>query len=324
MRCQLCGVNDPSLLFPQGLLTLVEQFQRISEGSKITSDIDEILNRFGTERSAQLGRGTEASVYDLGNGTVLRLTNSVIDAEQASARISLLSNLGSTGGGHNFQIPRVQDHGTVQGLHFTIEDRLEGEAMSEALSQSSGSQRQDLIEDYMETSAKIAALYTGKENLFGDIAAIQGIRRSTFKGYLRDRALAALAESRLQIDVEELIAPFEEPVQKELVHLDYHPANVLCHEGAVTAVLDFGSTSLVGCRSFNPAIAFAFLDPRITPSATCYDQHQANGWLKKRELCTSSSAAIRWLAVYWSFCRVDDDPVLFRWCRDTLAVQLQS
>jgi len=66
------------------------------------------------------------------------------------------------------------------------------------------------------------------------------------------------------------------------------------------------------------------LDPQITPNATSHDQNQAYDWLKKRGLSASSNAVIRWLAVYWSFCDIADDPVLFQWCRDTLGVQRLS
>ena len=267
-----------------------------------------------------MGSGSEASVFDLGNGTVLRLHKSGAKIYDQLERVTLLSKLLLIEAEHSFQIPRVIDQGIIFDRLFTLEDRLEGQTMSEALSAYSGYQRKSLIESYMETATQFGTLYTPKESIFGEVAKSGGVCSETFRGFLYDRALVIIRENEFDIDVADLVSPFVEPETPELMHLDYYPANVLCHDGKVTAVLDFGSTSVMGCGSFNPAIALAFLDPKITPSADNLDCNRALDWLLQRSSKAYFTAVKDWLAVYWSFCDAKDDPVLFRWCRETLKI----
>ncbi|MEM6889910.1 MAG: phosphotransferase [Pseudomonadota bacterium] len=267
-----------------------------------------------------MGHGSEATVYELTNGKILRLEHSPTGLDNLQTRVSLLSQLKSDPAKTGLKVPKVREYGTLHGRNYTIEDRLEGEVLAKVLERLSGSRREELIEDYMAATTKLGGLWTGDGKTFGDIAGGQLIQRPTFREYLRDRAAKCLSVSRLNVDLEELIKPITEPSQPELVHLDYYPSNVLCSDSKISAVLDFGSTSIAGWGLFNLATGLAFLDPETTPNVNLGDQKQAQEWLKRTRPHLPFNAIQRWLAVYWSICDVKDAPFRYPWCRKVLDI----
>lgn len=265
-----------------------------------------------------LGEGGEARAFVINDGSVLRVNRKGTSQADVSARISLLSRLALRAELVSFEIPQVRDHGFECGHHFTIEDRLHGAPMRDALSQCTGSERENLVHDYLETSTQLSRLMIG-ETQYGEFAMQDGILCPSFKEFLRERSVKSLAQTELDIDLEAIIEGIEEPEKPQLVHLDYYPANVMCANGKVTAVLDFGGSTIAGSAVFNPIIAAAFLNQLITPSANENDTRLANDWLAENGLTNTGIAVRKWLATYWSFCEEQDDPALFRWCRAILS-----
>src|SRR5262249_50063745 len=101
------------------------------------------------------------------------------------------------------------------------------------------------------------------------------------------------------------------------VHLDAFAGNMLTDGTAITAVLDFGATSIVGDRRFDPlATACYLIAPSITPMATPADADVAIGWLRNAGLADRLDPCRRWLAAYWSFAL--DDAALVEWCAQIL------
>jgi aminoglycoside phosphotransferase (APT) family kinase protein len=98
--------------------------------------------------------------------------------------------------------------------------------------------------------------------------------------------------------------------------MDAFPGNMLVEGGTVTAVLDFGTVSIVGDRRLDPLAAAAYLAPLITPTATDSDLSVAREWLAGRGLDDLYEAAQRWIAAFWSIAR--DDLRLHQWCRSIL------
>lgn len=275
------------------------------------SNIDDILRKFGTDQSALLGEGAEAQVFSLRNGLALRVNRSGANEADVLARANLLARIGVSS---TFQIPRVRDYGYEYGLHFTVEDHLTGMPMSDALPKCSKLARENLVQDYLNTSKHLAGLLTD-EAVYGEIGLVNAIQTRNFRDFLYRRAEVSLSVCNLDIVVENIVSEIEEPTSPALVHLDYCPSNVLCEGSRITAVLDFGGTTIAGCASFNPIVAVAFLDPSITPAARTIDQEQAYKWLADCGLCETSGPVTKWLAAYWSFCGENEDLALFRWCQ---------
>ncbi|MCR9135820.1 MAG: aminoglycoside phosphotransferase family protein [Alphaproteobacteria bacterium] len=281
------------------------------------SDLDNILKRFGIGASALVGAGAEAQVFALNDASVLRVNRAGTLEADASSRIVLLNRLGSRSNRASFDIPRVRDFGFESGLYFTVEDRLSGIPVSDALVRLAGTGRHRLVHEYLEASLQLGELLSG-ETEYGELARDGAIRNSCFKTFLRVRAQESLRVRGLRIDVDRIVDAIEEPDQPKLVHLGYCPSNVLCADGRITAVLDFGGTTIAGNSQFNPIIAAAFLNPSITPAAGEKDQLQARGWLRERGLLETGFMVQKWLAAYWSFCGEDEDLPLYHWCLDIL------
>ena len=269
--------------------------------------------RFGRDLGAHLGRGGEADVYAIADDRVLRLCKP--DASQAGfdARLDLLERMDGACGG--VCVPRVLEHGRVEGQLFTIETRLGGVPMSQALG--AATDRRALVRDYMEVAARLGE---GQEaRPFGEIGREDPIRADRLRDYMERRVKASMAAGGVGLDGEALAAPFEEPEQPGIVHLDYFPGNVMADGNRVTGVLDFGYSTIVGDPRFTPVLAAIYLSNRISPPAGAEDRAIAMEWLAERNLTSLVVPLRRWIAAYWSFCR-EDDPKLAAEIRHVLGV----
>jgi hypothetical protein len=91
----------------------------------------------------------------------------------------------------------------------------------------------------------------------------------------------------------------------------------MVNKDQITAVIDFGYSSILGDRRLNTTAAAAYLaTPTITPTSTPYDQAIVYAWLRERDLFTYYERSLRWLAAYWTFAH--DDAGLYTWCRSVL------
>jgi aminoglycoside phosphotransferase (APT) family kinase protein len=101
------------------------------------------------------------------------------------------------------------------------------------------------------------------------------------------------------------------------IHLDYFAGNVMFDQNQLSAVIDFGYSSIIGDRRMNALVAAAYLvTPRITPTVSADDQAIAFAWLRERDLFTYYERGLPWLAAYWTF--ASDDIELYAWCSSIL------
>ena len=84
----------------------------------------------------------------------------------------------------------------------------------------------------------------------------------------------------------------------------------------ISAVIDFGPTTIGGIAGLDPAAAVAYLAPEITPTAIEADRDAASEWADERGLTDLVPAAERWAAAYWT--GAPDDERLQSWCRRIL------
>lgn len=277
-----------------------------------------VLASLGISEGAFLGAGAEAQVYALDARRVARIHAGGAARADVSSRASLLSELAAGAGAVPFAIPRVLDIAVVETRLVSIESRLPGRTLSDALTDARGEQRARLIRAYLDAAARIGDLRLDRA-WYGEISHRNPIRTTTFREYLRERArksLAAAGPDFAAVDPGQLAAALPEPSSPALVHLDAFPGNMLAEGNGITAVLDFGTVSIVGDRRLDPLTAAAYLDSAITPAATPTDRRVANEWLQEHRFGDLYPPARRWLGAYWSFAR--EDPRLFDWCRSLL------
>ena len=277
-----------------------------------------VLKALGIPEGAFLGSGAEAQAYALDGRRVARVHGLGVAEDDVTGRASLLSELAGSAGAVPFAIPRVLEIAAVEDRLVSIETRLPGRALSEVLGEASADQRAGLIRAYLDAAARIGDLRLERP-WCGDLCNRDPIRTATFREYLRERArksLAAAGPDFAAVDADELAAALPAPSIPALVHLDAFPGNMLAEGGSITAVLDFGTTCIVGDRRLDPLTAAAYLDSPITPSATASDRRAAGEWLRDHQLMGLYAPARRWLGAYWSFAR--EEPRLFDWCRSLL------
>jgi len=277
-----------------------------------------VLKALGIPEGAFLGSGAEAQAYALDGRRVARVHGLGVAEDDVRGRASLLSELAGSAGAVPFAIPRVLEIAAVEDRLVSIETRLPGRALSEVLGEASADQRAGLIRAYLDAAARIGDLRLERP-WCGDLCNRDPIRTATFREYLRERArksLAAAGPDFAAVDADELAAALPAPSIPALVHLDAFPGNMLAEGGSITAVLDFGTTCIVGDRRLDPLTAAAYLDSPITPSATASDRRVAGEWLRDHQLMGLYAPARRWLGAYWSFAR--EEPRLFDWCRSLL------
>jgi hypothetical protein len=116
--------------------------------------------------------------------------------------------------------------------------------------------------------------------------------------------------------LDQVLSELEGEARASLIHLDAFPGNMLADGEMVTAVIDFGASTIIGDRRLDPLTAAAYLDRSITPNANDGDRSVAQEWLITHDLAEYFGATQNWIAAYWSFAQ--NDPEVYQWCRSIL------
>lgn len=282
------------------------------------TDLD-ILAYLGHPQATLLGAGGEAQVYALDDAHVVRILRGGAALADAEQRAGLMAEI-KTGALHlKFQVPSADSVQAWNGRVFSVEPRLSGQPVSQLLKGMSGPERADLLIDYLSVADRIRTISIHRPD-YGPLLGDAELCATDWKGFLRARVERSLASCPTDLRpavaaMRDIVLPV--PTQAALVHMDYFPGNVLAQGSTVTAVLDFGPSTIVGDARMEAWSAVAYLDSEISPNATDADRALAMGWLAEHNLMAHYPNAKRWLAAYWSFAA--DDPALMRWCRRILA-----
>lgn len=280
--------------------------------------LDRVLEAVGVRSAPLIGYGGEARVYALDDQRVLRVPHDGQHLAEILSRQLLVDELGSLGA--PFLLPELLDVGEIDGRFYTIERRLPGRSVKEALERTEGRARVDLIEAHLEASAALGSLHLNERGWWGELVGRQPVRAMTWRDYLRDRAGASLRRSTpelQQIDSAAVTAELPDVERPAFVHLDAYAGNMLTTDGAISAVLDFGVSSVVGDPRLDPIACAVYIStPLITPASTAHDATVAASWLSAAGLVDLLEPVRRWLAAYWAF--AVDDVRLHQWCRSVL------
>jgi len=284
----------------------------------VSEALSDVLRSFGVAPDALLGRGGEARVYALGADRVLRVLHGRLDLGAVHLRQALVAELAAKGA--PFQLPEVLDIDEVAGHGVTIERRLPGQTVAQALATLAGPARDRLVVSHLAAAAALGALHLEPRAWFGELLAEPPIRAATWPDYLRRRAVTSLQRAPAEfasVNPEQLAAALPADGGSAFVHLDAFAGNMLCEGTQITAVLDVGATSLVGDSRLDPLACATYLTSReITPTSQPRDGLVAADWLGSAGLARWAEPARRWLAAYWSW--AVDDAALHKWCRSVL------
>jgi aminoglycoside phosphotransferase (APT) family kinase protein len=279
----------------------------------------DVLVHFRVRPNDHLGNGGEAWVYALDEARVLRVLHAGGTIDHVHRRQRLVDELARSR--PSFDVPEVLDVGEVHGRVFVIERRLCGRSVLAELSIADGSRRTQLIEAHLEAAAALGDLHLEARGFYGDLISDDAITTPTWRTYLEAKAAASLSRSMAEfasIDPSRLADALPEAAEPAYVHLDAFTGNMLTDGKHITAVLDFGATSVIGDRRLDPIAAAVYLTaPDITPTVRPADSDVAQSWLRNAGLDHWLEPARRWLAAFWTF--AIDDPHVLRWCRTVLS-----
>jgi aminoglycoside phosphotransferase (APT) family kinase protein len=283
------------------------------------SGLVDVLVHFGLRPDDVVGNGGEAWVYALDQTRVLRVLHTGGTIDHVHRRQHLVDELKRSR--PPFDVPEVLDVGELEGRVFVVERRLPGRSLLVEMSVADGSRRTQLIEAHLEAAAALGDLHLEPRGYYGDLISDDPITALTWRTYLKAKAAASLSRSIAEfasIDPSPLAEALPEAAEPAYVHLDAFTGNMLTDGERITAVLDFGATSVIGDRRLDPIAAAVYLAaPDITPTATRADSDAAQGWLRNVGLDEWFEPARRWLAAFWTF--AIDDPRVLRWCHTVLS-----
>lgn len=275
-----------------------------------------MLDHLGVAATALLGHGGEASVYAIDDDRIVRVLHPGAEPDRGR-RTELVDELRS--GPTPFALPEALDSGVVGSRHYVIERRLAGRSVSEQLARLRGSERRDLVVAHLDAAARLGDLHLEPRGWFGDLIAPEPVRAGTWHDYLVEKVARSIerAPGFGHLDPEQLAAELPECDRGSFVHLDAFSGNMLAVGTAISAVIDIGSTSIVGDRRLDPLTAAVYLcSDSITPAAEPGDHDVVHGWLADVGLAQWFEPARRWIAGFWAW--AVEDRSLHQWCRQVL------
>ena len=228
---------------------------------KVTNDarLARVMDAFGIDSSTLLGQGGESWVIALDDERIARVNRAGTNQVQVDRRTALLSELARSAGNVPFAIPEILDTVVIEKYIVTIECRLQGRPMTQVLAELTGEARASLVRAYLEAATQIGDLVVNRP-WYGDLLQANAIHTSSFRVYLEKRASRSLKAAGREfeaVDPAQLAAALPEPRKAALVHLDAFPGNMLAEGERITAVLDFGASSIMGDRRLDPLTAAA-------------------------------------------------------------------
>lgn len=283
---------------------------------------DAVLRRFGATSAERIGHGGEATVYALSGERVLRVFHTPHgDIARIAAFYDELA-----GQDPGFALPRVIEYGEIDGVSYSVDRRISGRPMMDALSGLTGDRRRVALDAYLDAAEAIARLRIVRP-YFGEILPLDPIQRPAWRAFLHARVDASRALSQhLSGDVPHLdaamtivharIDALREHPEPRLVHGDYFPGNVMIGDDlAVSGVIDFGSLTLIGDPPLDVASAIIFLEvarPAFLPEDTVYLTERA-----VRTYGAGFTETMRTYRAYYALRLADSktqDRRLYAWC----------
>ncbi|GHA30364.1 hypothetical protein GCM10007989_27640 [Devosia pacifica] len=277
-----------------------------------------ILRRFGLSQARLIGEGGEARVFALDENRVLRIARPGASMDSLRQRQGLAAEIAKSAHHLPFATPHIETVEEVEGRAVAVERRLAGVPLAHLFETIEGRQREAVLTSYLDASAAIQTIIPDRPYV-GELGGGHPVRADSYQQYLGKKLEAIRAEApetffaALGPDIVDALPDCDAPA---LVHFDMFAGNVLIADGRVSAVLDFGETTLIADPALESWSVVAYLDPQISPNARPADRALAMAWLERRGLAAAYPAARRFIAAAWT--HAHDDPAVMAWCRSIL------
>ena len=210
----------------------------------------EILNSHGIGPKAFLGAGGESRVFAIDEHRILRIFHGQGPIRDDSVDRLLASWRGTDLG---FTLPVVLEAGYTDGQSWTVDRRVPGRSLREALERGDREERRRLLGSALEVVSTLRRLPTGHDG-FGLVAVPGAPRFTTLVDLLDERMDAGIAfggggftalvpdlaaqRSRMR----ETLADRE--AVPHFVHNDICPGNLMARDGGASGVVDFSVHAL--------------------------------------------------------------------------------
>ena len=295
--------------------------------------IDALHARFGEEIGARIGHGGEADVYAMSGDRVLRVYHSP-PHHPLGVLAAFYDEM--VGHGCSYALPRILDHGEIDGREYSVDVRIPGRPLIDALLDLRGDDRRRGLDAYIDGAREIASIPVQRP-YFGEIVRDAPIRASTWGQFLHTRIDECVAAMRgdLVADVPGFDAVLAEAHRildglsvkaSCLVHGDYFPGNVMIGDDlAVSGVIDFGPLTVMGDPMMDIASAVIFLET----TRRAFDPADAE-YLRLRLVARHGASILDTLRAYRAFYAIrlsnskGQDDHLYGWCVRSLRTLLDA
>jgi aminoglycoside phosphotransferase (APT) family kinase protein len=283
----------------------------------VADKLNRLLTQFRVPDPSPIARGDESVLFALDGHRVLRVWARRTDETQIAARADLCEAIAKQG--LPFEVPEYLEWGTWESLTFSIERRIHGLSLADALVHTRGVGRLTLLANYLQAAHDLSTLRFAAKG-FGEVVHPEPTRTTTWQQYLKRRANAALQASfdDLSNDVRHIeqvlvaakssIERITEPRPGRLAHGDFTPSNVIVDEHHhVIAVVDWARPCVVGDPLLDAASATTAFDVyhRAEPSDTTFLRNQFAREATPQALATLDAYRI-WFALVYSTSRKSD------------------
>jgi aminoglycoside phosphotransferase (APT) family kinase protein len=294
-----------------------------------------ILDSFGIDETALVGEGIEARVYGLDQGRVLRVykPSTPVTATELRALQQFYTTLDTSK--VSFKVPKVLSVQEIERRWCTIDERIDGQELNQALGHLEGPARQKALLSYIQTAEHVQQLH-GPYDFFGELLAEQPLRTQDWPGFIvtkltsdyqkgKDVMDKAFAGTQKVLDfVQKEVAIVADTKVSKLVHGDYYVLNVLIGGDLhISGVMDFNALALAGDPRMDLAAALIFLieqdgNTRLEDREFLLNyviQHYGKDIRRIIQLYTL------YFAIHFaSFCK-PNDPATFNWAMKTIQEQ---
>lgn len=227
-----------------------------------------ILRQFGLDQRALIAEGGESLVYALGPERILRVPRDPKarrpDRRRQQAFLDRLT------GRLPFATPDILEIGPDDA--WTVERWLPGRVLSDFLKTADHTRRDLALRHYVSALESIATI-SMPESPYGHVLAAEPVIASDWRTFLHETLSGFVSRNRVTIakevgdpyalfdTVADMIAFMPADPDKTLVHGDFFPGNVLINDRLeVSAVLDFGTYTVVGDQTLDLAVACLTLE----------------------------------------------------------------
>ncbi len=170
-----------------------------------------------------------------------------------------------------FALPELLDHGTVEGVPYTIERRIPGRSLDLVRPELDPPRRDSALVAYADAAIALQSVAI-EQPWIGEFLTDEKVRVGSWPEYLVTRATIqferAAAHLRSEVPgVDDVFESFRtetaavDGVRMGLVHGDYFPGNVMISDDLeITGVIDFGFSTLVGDPRLDLVGAICFVE----------------------------------------------------------------